>query len=193
MSLLLLHGALRGRAGNTGAVLDEAARRSPIPVDHLDLSDAPPVEEVVQRLRDATALLVGTGAYWHGWGSPLQRFLEVMTPWENTDCFFGKPVGCVVTMDSVGGADLAARLLHTFNQLGCVVPPCTTLVLSRAAAAAPPDDDTWGLDDLDTVVHNLTAPPAAWRRWPVRALAGPTGAWPASGPLDLRSPRFTPR
>ena len=183
--MLLLNGSIRGRDGNTGWVLEEVARRVGGDVLHL-AGPMPPVDEVAARCREAPALLVGTGVYWHGWGSPLQRFIEVMTPFENTDVFFGKPVGCVVTMDSVGGAELAARLLGVFNQLGCVVPPCTTLVLSRTAT---PDEDVWSLDDLDVVLDNLRGKP---RPWPMRPLTAPRGAWPAAGPLDLGSPRFLP-
>lgn len=195
--LLLLNGSLRGADGNTGWLLREAGRRAGdrAHVVHVDLADAPPsVDDMATLLRGSDALLVGTGVYWHSWGSPLQRFLEAMTPFENTDCFFGKPAGVVVTMDSVGGIEMSSRLQGTLNLLGCGIPPCTSLVLSRLAAAEA-DDDVWGLDDLDTVVHNLLASVLGGplTPWPVRHLVAPSGPWPATGRLDLGSPRFLPR
>lgn len=206
--VLVLNGSLRGADGNTGWLLAEAGRRleGRAEVDTLDLVDATPdLDEVVERLRAARALLVGTGVYWHSWGSPLQRFLEVLTPFENTGCFFAKPVGVLVTMDSVGGAELCARLQGVFNQFGCVVPPCTSLVLGRLAMEArastdegehDPNHDIWQLEDLDVVLENLLeatrVPAGAFRSWPFRPLIAPKGAWPATGRLDLGSPRFLP-
>jgi NAD(P)H-dependent FMN reductase len=206
---LILNGSLRGPDGNTGWLLDHAAERLAArgPVDVLHLADPlPDLDALAERLRVADALLVGTGVYWQSWGSPLQRFLEVFTPHENTDLFFGKPVGCVVTMDSVGGSELAARLVAVFTALGCLVPPCTTLVVSRVAleatgrvrplTIADPNDDVWSLEDLDVVLHNLVAGTRAgdraWRPWGVRSLVAPVGPYPATGRLDLGSPRFLP-
>jgi len=207
--LLLLNGSLRGPDGNTGWLLAHAAERlrGRCEIDVLHLADPlPGMAEIAQRLRAADGLLVGTGVYWQSWGSPLQRFLEVFTPHENTDLFFGKPVGCLVTMDSVGGSELAARLVAVFTALGCQVPPCTTLVVSRVAleatgkvrplALADPNDDVWSLEDLDVVLHNVIAGTRAGARdfvpWGVRNLIAPEGPYPATGRLDLGSPRFLP-
>jgi NAD(P)H-dependent FMN reductase len=204
--VVLLNGSLRGAGGNTGALLSVAARRlEPVAeVDTIELAGPmPALEELEARLSAADALLVGTGVYWHGWGSPLQRLLEVVTPHENTAMFFGKPVAVAVTMDSVGGAELAARLAGSFHALGCLIPPCSTLILSRVAVEAAeasaggehdPNDDVWQLRDLDVVLHNLMEGSRfgaqRWRPWPVRALHAARGPYPASGPLDLGSPRF---
>lgn len=201
MRVLLVDGSLRPRNGNTAAALDHAARRlaGRAEVDRLDLaSPMPEIEAVVDRVRAADALLVGTGVYWHGWGSALQRFLEVLTPWESTDVFAGKAAAAVITADAYGGPDVAARLLHTLSSFGCVVPPCSTLVLSRAAASPSgeaDDADRWTLDDLDPLLTNLltaASRPRDWVVWPVRALAKPTGPWP-TGPLDLDTARFLTR
>lgn len=205
--VLLLNGSLRADAGNTGWLLAEAGARlerlgAEVVTWHL-AGPMPPVEEVLTGLREAEAFVVGTGVYWHGWGSPLQRFLEVFTPHEGTDAFFGKPVSALVTMDSVGGSELAARLLHVFGSLGCLVPPCSTLVLSRLALRhgdgvrpLAEDDDVWSLADLDVVLHNtLAGRPGGdrdWRGWGCRALRAPRGPYPEAGPLDLGSPRFLP-
>lgn len=206
-TVLLINGSLRGADGNTGWLVQEAARRvaGRAGVDILHLADGlPAMPELVERVRAADALLVATGVYWHGWGSPLQRLIEVLTPWENTDLFLAKPVGALITMDSVGGGELGARLLGVFNQLGCAVPPCSTLILSRVAVEAlargphmgnsEPDEDVWQLGDLDTVLHNVLAPLTgeAVRPWPFRPLHAPTGDYPQAGRLDLGSPRFLP-
>ena len=205
--VLVLNGSIRGADGNTGWLVEEAVRRlddrASAEIIHLaDLHDD--VDGIVDRLRTASAFLVGTGVYWHAWGSPLQRFLEVVTPFENTDAFFAKPVGALITMDSVGGSELCARLLGVIGSLGCLVPPCSSLVLGRvameAAAVVPrrgehdPNDDVWQLMDLDVVLHNLLAPLTgeAYRRWELRPLIAPRGAYPASGRLELGSPRFLP-
>lgn len=207
--LLLLNGSLRGPDGNTGWLLAHAADRlrARCSLDVLHLADPlPDLAEIAARLRAADGLVVGTGVYWQSWGSPLQRFLEVFTPHENTDLFFGKPVGCLVTMDSVGGSELAARLVAVFTALGCQVPPCTTLVVSRVAleatgkvrplTLADPNDDVWSLEDLDVVLHNVLAGTRDGGRdfvpWGVRNLIAPVGPYPATGRLDLGSPRFLP-
>lgn len=208
LRVLLLNGSIRGAESNTGWLLHEAARRLASRADCalLHLAEAmPSVAEVRTQLEQADAIVVGTGTYWTSWGSPLQRFLEVMTPFENTPAFLGKPVAALVTMDSVGGAELAARLLGVFNQLGCLVPPCSTLVLSRVASAraARPlteidaeDDDVWQLADLDLLLHNLTLAATAkgptWEPWPVRQLIATPGPWPHTGALELGAPRFLP-
>ena len=205
-TLLVLNGALRGALGNTGWLCAEAARvlegRATVRLLHL-AEGGFDMTELEAALAEADAILLATGTYWHSWGSPLQRLIEVLTPLENTPLLFGKPVGALVTMDSVGGAELAGRLLSVFNQLGCAIPPCTTLVLSRVAVEAlaagahraeDPNDDTWQLADLQHVLDNLLAGPEGrpFAPWPVRPFDRVEGAYPAAGPLMLGSPRFLP-
>jgi chromate reductase len=208
--LLLLNGSLRGPEGNTGWLLQRAAERL-ASAGHetatLHLADPlPDLATLASTLRSADGFVVGTGVYWQSWGSPLQRFLEVFTPHENTDLFFAKPVATVVTMDSVGGSELAARLTGVMTSLGCTAAPCSTLVVSRVALEArgpaglrpltehDPNDDVWSLDDLEVVLHNLVeATPDGqrhYRPWAVRSLTPAVGAYPATGRLDLGSPRF---
>lgn len=195
--LLFLNGSLRGVTGNTAAALAEAARlvggRGVVELRHL-AEDSSSTAEIVQAIQSADGFLLGTGVYWASCGSPLQKFIEVVTALENTDAFFGKPVGVVVTMDSVGGVDVASQLLSVFGAFGCVVPPCTTLILSRVSQNVANDGDVWSMEDLEVVVDNLltsclwTALP--WRRWPVRALNLPPGSWRDPGPFDHGSPLF---
>jgi NAD(P)H-dependent FMN reductase len=201
--LLLLNGSLRGSTGNTAGLLKRAehALGKSGQTDTVCLADyAGSIESLVERLLNADAFLIGSGVYWGSWGSPLQRFLEVVTGYELSACFLGKPVGSVISADSVGGLDVAQRLLGAFSLLGCVVPPLSSVVLSRAACAASDADpeanaDVWQSDDLDVVVQNLILAQSLrrvpWATWPVRSLARLTGAYPAHGPLTAGLDKFT--
>ncbi len=200
LRLLTLNGAVRGHGGNTGralAVAADHATGSGLDVDSVSLADfAGDVSALVKRVRAADVIVVGSGVYWSSWGSPLQRFLEVMTPYEATDVFVGKSVGVVLTMDSVGGADVAARLLFALSLFGCVSPPFAAVVLSRIAemsAAHIDGDDVWQPADLRVLVDNLALQAStkpAWKCWPVLAADVVDGPWPLPGPLDLGLPDF---
>lgn len=193
--LLLVNGSLRGPAGNTARLLELAASSLPESwqSETLCLADyAGTVEALAEQLTRADAFLLGSGVYWGSWGSPLQRFLEVMTAHELSPCFMGKPTGAVISADSVGGLDVAQRLLGAFSLLGCLVPPLSTVVLSRVANAAIESDelanaDVWHPDDLQVVVRNLVAAQSlrsvAWASWPVRHLPLVRGQYPTHGVL----------
>jgi chromate reductase len=205
--LLILNGSIRGDDGNCGRVAERAAEYAlehpAVRVSLLTLANPMPSLDAVQLvLESADAILVLSGVYWNSWGSPLQRFLEVATVFENGPAFFGKPVACVVTMDSVGGSDIAARMHAALSGLGCWSPPCSTLVLSRIAESAvahtrgdadDPNEDVWRIGDLEIVIRNLilaAALPVGWASWDKISLRHEGGEWPASGSLDLGSPRF---
>jgi NAD(P)H-dependent FMN reductase len=200
--LLLLNGSLRGSAGNTatllqytGALLDSSWQN-----DTLSLAEyGGSIEALAERLVAADAILIGTGVYWGSWGSPLQRFLEVMSAYELSSCFLGKPAGAVVSADSVGGLDVAQRLLGAFSLLGCLVPPLSTVVVSRVAGiaiAADPEanDDVWQAEDLRVVVENLstasTLQALPWATWPVRKLPRLEGPYPSHGVLSAGLAKF---
>lgn len=204
--ILLINGSIRGDIGNSGKVaayaIDYFNKQGSIIATTLTLtSEMPAIADVYALLEQQDALLVITGNYWNNYGSPLQRFIEVFTAYENTPCFFGKPVACVVSMDSVGGTDIAARIHSVFSGLGCWSPPCSTLVLSRvgqeaiAASKGIDDDaneDVWHLEDMDTVLKNLLASTgikAEWEHWPHVQLKA-EGQWPRQGNLDMDSPKF---
>lgn len=201
--LLLLNGSLRGSGGNTARLLEHAGRTlgQAWQSDALALAEyAGSVEALVERLHAADAILIGTGVYWGSWGSPLQRFLEVITAYELSPCFLGKPAGAVVSADSVGGLDVAQRLLGAFSLLGCVIPPLSTVVVSRVATAAAhanpqSNDDVWQADDLAVVAQNLSLASALrlipWAVWPVRHLPRVTGPYPAHGVLPEGLAKFT--
>lgn len=205
---MIINGSLRGAVGNSGAVAKQAAQMLvndyKQQVTLLTLTDAlPTVRQVYDGLAACDALLVISGVYWNNWSSPLQRFIEVTTAFENTPAFFGKPVACAVTMDSVGGIEVAARLQAVFGGLGCWSPPCSTVVLSRTGQEAieasagkedDPNNDVWRIDDLSVVLQNLVTAAAMprnnWMAWPHTELVIPDGPWPGEGPLDLGTPKF---
>jgi chromate reductase len=200
--LLLLNGSLRGSAGNTAALLARVERASGEhwQTDTVCLADyAGSVEALAERLLAADAFLIGSGVYWGSWGSPLQRFLEVISAYELSPCFLGKPAAAVISADSVGGLDVAQRLLGAFSLMGCLLPPLSCVVVSRvacAAAASDPDsnEDVWQIDDLEVVVRNLALAQSLrglpWATWPVRKLARLAGDYPAHGPLTQGLERF---
>jgi len=200
--LLLLNGSLRGTHGNTARFLQRAAQALPASwqADALCLADyRGTVEALADRLSSANAFLIGSGVYWGSWGSPLQRFLEVISSYELSRCFLGKPAGALISADSVGGLDVAQRLLGAFSLLGCLLPPLSSVVLSRAACAATAADpeanaDVWQIEDVDVVVQNLLLArafaDAAWATWPVRKLARVEGDYPAYGPLAAGLEKF---
>lgn len=200
--ILYVNGSLRGTAGNTGALWGHVQARLPpgASASALVLADySGSIEELVEAFTRADAFLFATGVYWGSWGSPLQRLLEVLTAYELAPCFLGKPVAAAITADSVGGLDVAQRLLGSLGLMGCIVPPLASLVLSRVGSTATASDpeaneDVWQLDDLGVVLENLVAAQAAraipWRTWPVRRLTGVRGPYPASGALESGLERF---
>lgn len=206
--ILIINGSLRGTTGNSAALAKAAATVLTEELQQeailLTLTDPmPTVGAVYDLLVSCDAILVITGVYWNNWSSPLQRFIEVTTAFENTPAFFGKPVASAVTMDSVGGIEVVARLQAVFGGLGCWSPPCSTIVLSRTGQEAitasagqenDPNKDVWRLDDLSIVLQNLVTAAGMsrdkWMAWPHAALAVPDGPWPVNGPLDMGTPQF---
>lgn len=200
--LLLLNGSLRGTTGNTAALLERVRLSSSgrWQFDTLTLADySGTVEALAERLQAADAFLIGTGVYWGSCGSPLQRFLEVISGYELSACFLGKPAGAAISADSVGGLDVAQRLLGSFGLLGCLVPPLATIVVSRAGCAATQANaeanaDVWQPEDIDVVVHNLSVALQLrgldWARWPVRQLARIEGRYPGEGVLNAGLEKF---
>jgi chromate reductase len=207
-NILIINGSLRGTVGNSYALARQAeemlVNNFQQSATLLTLTDPlPTVNGVYELLAACDGFLVVTGVYWNNWSSPLQRFVEVATAFENTPAFFGKPVACAVTMDSVGGIEVAARLQAVFGGLGCWSPPCSTLVLSRTGQEAmdatagkedDPNEDVWRMDDLHIVLQNLITaaaiPRSNWIAWPHSELIIPNGPWPEKGPLDMGTPKF---
>lgn len=202
--ILILNGSIRGIHGNSWAICNIA--KNYLETEHskevtiLNLSDyMPSIKEVYNIIDDHDGFIIISGTYWNNFGSPLQRFIEVVTPLENSSHFFGKPVACAVTMDSVGGMDVAARVHSVFSGLGCWSPPCSTLVISRIAheaviASNEGNEDVWSLDDIKIVLTNLvvatTIKNKSWVSWSNVNLKLSDGEWPETGDLNLKTPVF---
>ena len=195
MNILALNGSIRGAQGNTARLLQHAQACLPAAARMHTLHLATctdTMETVVAAVRQADALLLGSGVYWNGYGSPMQRFLEVMTGWETTAVLLGKPAAVLLTLDSVGGTEVASRLLGALNLMGCWVPPLATVMLSRVGLEAQDRDDVYGLDDVQVLIHNLClaaqAPRPAWQCWPVKQAVQPTGLYAQPGALEVDRP-----
>ncbi|HVW30161.1 MAG TPA: NAD(P)H-dependent oxidoreductase [Polyangiaceae bacterium] len=200
--IVVLDGSLRPSTGNTARALSRcvSAFDGGVGVDSVALAAyRGSVGEMAALLRAADGLLVGTGTYWGSWGSPLQQFLELMTPYEATDVFLGKPASVLVTMDSTAGSEVASRLASTFVCLGCWTPPFGWMALSRAGVALAeraPDTarDVWSHADLPVLANNLVAaaraPRPAYQAWTVERVAVGDRPWPPAQSLPPAAPDF---
>lgn len=201
--IVILNGSLRGKLGNSWKLAllaqEKLATQPSTTSSVLHLSEPKPaIADVYNILDKADGFLVITGTYWNNWSSPLQRFIEVATTFENSPAFFGKPIACGITMDSVGGIEVAARLHGVFSGLGCWSPPCSSLVISRVgnnavASSEDQNEDVWRIDDLDIVLKNLVAATqvkAGWTSWPHSKLQISKKEWPDTGDLDMGTDVF---
>ena len=200
--LLMLNGSLRGSAGNTEALLSLAATfvGTDVSVERIALAEyVGSVENLAARLTESDALLFGTGVYWGSWGSPLQRFLEVMTSYELGPSFFGKPAAVVVNSDSLGASEVAQRLQGVLNHFGCWSPPLSTVAITRVAAQVqgrPGFEDVFQPDDMRVALQNLclaarvTAP--EWAAWGIARTPRVSGPYPGVGPVLAGLPKFMP-
>lgn len=112
------------------------------------------------QIQAARALVFVTGTYWSSWSSPMQAFLERMTPSEGTRVWLGKPAAVLVSAHQVGAFGVLCRLQGVLSVLGCDVPPMTGVVITRVAERvrrSHPEEaaDVWGLPDVSIALHNL--------------------------------------
>lgn len=200
-NILILNGSVRGASGNTAHMLQIAAeklrKKHTLKVLHLAQQTAVQTEDLVADFAWADAFVLGTGTYWNNCSACLQRLIEVMTPYEGTETFLNKPVVVMVTMDSVGGIDVASRLLTTFNLLGCQIPQMASVVLSRVgflAAQVEDNPDVWSPDDIACTIDNLDFALAQPRQntasWPVFRAEPMRGHYPATGILHADLPTW---
>jgi chromate reductase len=177
-TFLLTNGSRAGSAGSMAVLMNRAATllEPHGAVRSLTLADGFDPAETEDALKEAAGVVVGTGTYWDSWGSPLQRFLEVMTYTEGSSCWLGKPAGVIVTMHSVGGKVIVSRLQGVLNTLGAIIPPMSGLVYSALAQAALKagensiTDDVWRPSDVESLCHNIVEAGNGtnkWRAWPV--------------------------
>lgn len=200
-NILILNGSVRAMGGNTSQMLQIATRQlqktHTTKTLHLAEQASLQIEDLVADFMWADGFVLGTGTYWNNHSSCMQRLIEVMTPHEGTEIFLNKPVVVMVTMDSVGGIDVAARLLTTFNLLGCRIPQMATVVLSRVGfLAAQVDDnpDVWSPRDIACTIDNFEAaleqPRQQTESWPVFRAVPTGGHYPATGILNVDLPAW---
>ena len=186
--ILIINGSLRGENGDgyrlAMKALEFAKKHEGIEVSIYSLT-APKstTKELYELLESADGFVVISGTYWNNISSLLQRFAEVCTAFENSPAFFGKPVAALVTMDSVGGVEVANKIHHIFQGLGCWSPPCGSVVISRIGEKAVQDsiannsdenDDVWRIEDVEITIQNLitatTFPRTEWKCWAFKIL-----------------------
>jgi len=185
MKILYINGSIHGANGQSGTLFKHLKMNWPgLSPQNWDLQQiilqewfAHPhtsTEEMVlnldQQLKSAQAIIYATGTYWDSWGSPLQKFLEIVTSLEGSQAFLGKPAAVFVTMHSVGGKSVLSRLQGVLNTLGHLIPPQAGFVYSLSTHLLKEElaegkasqklkdhaDDLWSLNDLPTLIHNLT-------------------------------------
>lgn len=201
--ILIVNGSLGGSMGNTAQLI--AALEKPLATSGCDVKcmhlrnksadaktrfelespntvDHPLKEFWLENLNWADALVFTTGTYWDSWGSPLQIFFEAMTSSEGSASWLGKPAACLVTMHSVGGKGVLARLQSALSSFGALIPPMSGMVYSLVGhemLRSPAHDesfdrDIWSLDDVDVIARNLISTVEArlnghlrYQAWPV--------------------------
>lgn len=208
-NILIINASIRGQQGNSYAIAlstkSYIEKKQSANVEIYDLTHPKnTIQEVYTLLEHADAFIVISGTYWNNLGSTLQRFIEVCTPFENTNAFFGKPVSTIISMDSVGGIDVANKIISSFSGFGCWTPPCSTIILSRLGEESvkrtqdledDPNKDVWRLEDIEILIDNLILASQIeknkWRVWPNIQLQIEDRQWPSSGDLNMNNPIFT--
>ena len=207
-TILIINASIRGQEGNSYQIALIAKsyieKNTLSDVEIYDIANPKStIDEVYNLIKKSDAFLIISGTYWNNIGSTLQRFIEVCTPFENSDVFFGKPLSTIISMDSVGGIEVANKIISSFSGLGCWIPPCSTVVLSRLGQESvrqtkdsedDPNKDVWCLDDIEILIDNLINASKIdkrnWKAWPVVKLVSENKNWPESGVLNLDNPKF---
>jgi chromate reductase len=176
VSVLILNAGLGASTGNSAVVVERAARalrERGAACERLVLAGESP-ETVRAALGRARRLVFVSGTYWGGFSSLLQRLFEELSETEGSPLWLGKPASVLVTAHQVGAQSVLWRLQGLLVTLGCAIPPMSGVVIceigERLRRLEPEQcADVWGLDDVDTAMHNLLAAPAAgqYLAWPV--------------------------
>jgi multimeric flavodoxin WrbA len=167
--ILIINGSLGSEQGNTNVLINECktllnANNIVSEVLHLNSFFNQGLENEKQLLKkeleQANGFIFTSGTYWDSWGSPMQKFLEIITDFEATDVLFAKPCAVVITMHSVGGKEVLSRLQGVLNTMGLLIPPMSGLVYALATHLAMQTDnefadDFWSKEDLKIVMNNL--------------------------------------
>jgi hypothetical protein len=178
MVIELIDGSLGG--GNTAILLriiNNILQDYGLKINKTSLLNSQFDYSLFERLRIADAWVIGTGTYWDSWGSPLQQWLEWITPWEGSSDILGKPVGIVISAHSVGAKGILSRLQGVLSCMGLLIPPMSGMVITMASETALEittgtwkQHELWGREDLEIIIHNtLSATKISkdlWRTWP---------------------------
>lgn len=193
-NILIINGALGGVSGNTQVILNHLENNFPseeYSIHHLDLktiftdlNDNLAKELLAQSLKNSHGLIFATGTHWDSWSSLSQKFFELMTDYEASEIFLGKPICAIVSMHSVGGKGVLSRLQGVFNTLGMLIAPMSGFVYSLVNQLALESehthgDDLWSLEDLSFITHNFKESVKGthqYQSWPVDK-KDPTRIW----------------
>ena len=202
--ILILNGSIRGTLGNSFVLANIAKnyleKNCSVVATIINLSEySDTVDNIYTTIYGANGFLIITGTYWNNCGSPFQRFIEITTPLENKKHFLGKPIACLVSMDSVGGIDVINKIQTALFGFGCWSPPNSSLVISRVCEEVKSlnnkmNIDVWGLHDIDVVLDNLVLATKTvetiWRTWEVDNLINKDNICLEDGNLDMDKPKF---
>jgi len=176
-SILILNGSPFGSKGNCSSLIQFIRKKYPFQYKTLHLANDSSLSEIKKQLTQADGFIFVTGTYWDSWGSPLQKFLEEVTPLEGTDVFLGKPCCVLVLNHSVGGKAVLSRLQGVLSTLGLLIPPMSGWVYSLLTEMTTQQHqkskhaaDFWSLDDLDIVFSNFQKSMnlnVKWQSWSV--------------------------
>ena len=172
--LLIINASLGGKNGNSFKLFEPALKtfrknnpKTKVTILHLgdNKKQYQSISFWKKVLQEHHAYFVLSGTYWDSWSSHLQNFLELTTPLECDPCFFGKPIGALISMHSVGGKEVLSRLLGVFSTQGYLIAPQTSLVLSLASELALElekksqlknfSDDFWSKDEIPDILERL--------------------------------------
>jgi chromate reductase, NAD(P)H dehydrogenase (quinone) len=165
--ILILNGSINGELGNTSVLLNEVIdiitkENHPCEATIVNLANTRFNYSLFDKIVNADAYIFGSGTYWDSWGSPLQSFLEWLTPLEGNSDILGKPAGVVITGHSVGAKSILSRLQGVLSTFGLTIPPMTGMVYTLASQESRKalegldfKDEMWSRDDLYIIVNNL--------------------------------------
>lgn len=204
--ILIINGSIRGKEGNSRRLAQQAKKilKESYGLNSKILTLSHPkrtIHDVYDLVKEADGFLVLSGTYWNNMSSLLQRFIETMSIYENNKIFFGKPLACAVTMDSVGGVDVGLTIQNSFAWLWCRFSPCSSIVVSRLAQSTlsekpynKENDDVWTADDLQVILKNLVAAAQIDKNqrwsWSYNLLEYNNDKRPETGDLNLHTPLF---
>lgn len=170
--ILVVNGSLGGTNGNTAKFLDVATEilSKRVAVENYCLGKTGKSRAALILSLDASdGILLAGGNYWSNHSSFIQAFIEEISELEGTSSLLGKPIAFLITQHSVGGSDVVSRLANIFNNLGCLIPPQGSVVMSMTSQLAlecdPKQNDIWQPADLEVMLHNLVEAVEGTNKW----------------------------